>query len=82
VTNHCIATKREHPLTVNSRERFATLSALHPEVTSYEAAIEALKGVAFSEHTRWSVIYDKENLSVTICFDCNWDNPLTFTIDL
>lgn len=32
------------------------------------------------EQTRWSVVYDKTNLMATICFDCDWDNPLIFNI--
>lgn len=80
VTNHCIAEEREHPLTGNSKERFAILSTTHSTAGSYESGLEILKKVAFNEHTRWSVIYDKINLTATICFDCNWDDPLCFSI--
>ena len=80
VTNHCITEEREHPLIGNSRERFITLTASQTEVTIKEAALKVLKEVSFDEHTRWSVIYDKNNLLTTIYFDCDWDNPLTFTI--
>lgn len=80
VTNHCIAQEREHPLTDNSRERFATLAAAQADVTTSEKAHNALKEVSFEEQTRWSVVYDKTNLMATICFDCDWDNPLIFNI--
>lgn len=80
VTNHCIAEEREHSLTGNSRERFTLLAAAQAEVTAKEAAIKVLRDVSFEEHTRWSVIYDKNNLSTTIYFDCDWDNPQTFSI--
>lgn len=41
----------------------------------------ALKDAAYPDHTLWPVIYDKKNLTSTICFDRNWDSPLSFSID-
>ena len=38
------------------------------------------KIATIEEQTRWSVVYDKTNLMATICFDCDWDNPLIYNI--
>ena len=80
VTNHCLAENLQSPLTGESLKRFASLAQKHSGFKSHEEGLQALQDASYEEETLWSVIYDKENLSSTIYFDCDWDNPLTFSI--
>lgn len=80
VTNHSLSTPTEHPLICESQQRFADLLENHSSLPSHESGVAALKSAAYEDQTRWSVIYDKNKLSATHYFDCNWENPLTFTL--
>ena len=80
VTNHCLAEEREHPLTDESKKRFTNFSNNYQEITTHAEGLRALQEASYENHTLWSVIYDKKQLSATFYFDCNWDNCLTFTI--
>ncbi|MBP3661578.1 MAG: linear amide C-N hydrolase [Bacteroidales bacterium] len=81
VTNHCLAEDIVSPWTEESRRRFAALSEHHSGFRTQDEGLQALKDAAYPDHTLWSVIYDKKNLTSTICFDRNWDSPLSFSID-
>jgi hypothetical protein len=81
VTNHCLAEDIVSPWTDESRRRFAALSEHHSGFRTQDEGLQALKDAAYPDHTLWSVIYDKKNLTSTICFDRNWDSPLSFSID-
>ena len=80
VTNHCIAEERSSPLTGESRRRFDALSQNHSGFTSHAEGLQALKDASYADYTLWSVIYDKHDLTSTIYFENDWDNPLTFKI--
>lgn len=80
VTNHCLAETLESPFTGESRKRFTGLSEKYSDFNSHEEGLQALKYASYADETLWSVIYDKENLSSTIYFDCNWTEPLSFSL--
>ena len=79
VTNHSLAVQRETPSTQESIRRFAVL-ADNSGFTTHAEGLQALKYASYEGYTLWSVIYDKEQLSSTIYFDRDWDNPLTFIV--
>lgn len=80
ITNHCLAEDIDSPITEESKKRFATLVENHSQFGTYEDGLRALKDASYADHTLWSVIYDKNNLSSTIYFNCDWNSPLTFKI--
>lgn len=80
VTNHCLSEELESPMTGESKRRFATLQERHSGFMTYEQGLQALKDASYTEHTLWSVIYDKDSLSSTIFFDCAWNSPMTFRL--
>ena len=80
VTNHCLAEDIDSPITEESKKRFATLTEHHSQFGTYEDGLRALKVASYADHTLWSVIYDKNNLSSSIYFNCDWNSPLTFKI--
>lgn len=79
-TNHCLAEDIDSPITEESKKRFATLAENHSQFGTYEDGLLALKEASYADHTLWSVIYDKNNLSSSIYFNCDWNSPLTFKI--
>ena len=64
---------------IRNGRNFSTCRNLH---SAAGEGFQALKDAAYPDHTLWSVIYDKKNLTSTICFDRNWDSPLSFSIDM
>ncbi|MBP3382953.1 MAG: linear amide C-N hydrolase [Tidjanibacter sp.] len=81
VTNHCLAETLESPLIGESLKRFTNLTKMHSNFKSQEEGLQALKDASYEDATLWSVIYDKKTLSSTIYFDCQWEEPISFSIN-
>ena len=81
VTNHCLAETLESPLIGESLKRFTNLTKMHSNFKSQEEGLQALEDASYEDATLWSVIYDKKTLSSTIYFDCQWEEPISFSIN-
>lgn len=79
VTNHYLAEGEKFGVgNEESHKRFARIEEAKSSVKSVEAMADCMESVSYENETKWSIVYDKENLTMDFYNRRDFQSPLSF----
>lgn len=82
VTNHYLAQGEKFGVgNEESHRRFGKIQDMKNSVNSREAMAGCMESVSYASETQWSIVYDKENLTMDFYNRRDFESPLSFDFE-